>query len=383
MNQKLTATTHPVDFNHLSPLDFSRLCFWFVDDSGEYEKVEFYDGSGDKQRDVIGYVNSEEIHYYQCKRYKDINYSEIKKELELLKSHIDSKGIPKPARLYFVSSTEVSPSAKDKVKDLCQKLDLADLTFWGPVILDKKIKANPAALSNFFNLGDTNDENRPVVDIEGLIAYGTEGYTFDTVNNGETKAIDIKWSLQGFGFSYIGTPTVFSLTSGEKKELRINLKGDFMKKDPIKEFRLHFEYRDSNNKKYYSDRMLNIEKVNSGAFYRIAAEAGVFIPPQRQHEFNILNIDSLPRNGASYGYAVDYSYEGQSKTIEVFVSHTLIAIFGFSDKEVAHAVRELAENKIEKMINSSSFVSELNLNSYLLDEPLNGYEAYKYIRNKI
>jgi hypothetical protein len=382
MSNKLTATTHPVDFNHLSPQDFSKLCFWFVEDSGEYENVEFYDGPGDKQRDVIGYINDEDIHYYQCKRYKSISYSDIKSELEDIEKHISEDEIPFPKRLYFVSSVEVSPKAKDQSKKLCGKLNLPELAFWGPVILDKKIKANPNALKNFFNIEKSENTERPILDLEGLVSYGTTDYSFTVVNNGKTKAVDVKWQLLGFGFNYLGTPTVFSLESGAKKELKINLSGDFMKKIPIKELRLRFYYRDSEINKYYSERLLNIEEVNSGAFFRIAAEAGIFIPPQKFAEVEINSVESLPRDGARYGYAINYNYDGQARVLDIFISHSLVSVFDFSEDAIKAAIRELGEKKIAEMIKTQSFIKRIDLNTSMLEESLQGFEAYKYMRSK-
>ena len=66
----LTATHHTLNFNSLSFDKFEELCFWLVDETGEYELVEHFGGGGDKNRDVVGYTPEHELDYFQCKRYR-------------------------------------------------------------------------------------------------------------------------------------------------------------------------------------------------------------------------------------------------------------------------------------------------------------------------
>ena len=197
----LTATRHTLNFNSLSYDKFEALCFWLVDDSGEYEKVEYYGGTGDKNRDVVGYTIDEEVDYFQCKRYEGLSFGVFKEELDSLLGHIAAGDIKKPRRLCFVLSSQASPDAKDKTKKYASEKGLPEPSFWEPVILDKKVKKNADALENFFEIVQKKEEERlPQVDTTGLIAYGTHDTTFKIVNHGNITAVDCSWSLVGFGW---------------------------------------------------------------------------------------------------------------------------------------------------------------------------------------
>ena len=136
----LTATHHTLNFNSLSFDKFEELCFWLVDETGEYELVEHFGGGGDKNRDVVGYTPDHELDYFQCKRYDSLSYSILKDELDSILVHIDANEIKGPRRIYFVLSSSVSPEAKDKAKEYAKNIDLPEPAFWEPVILDKKVK---------------------------------------------------------------------------------------------------------------------------------------------------------------------------------------------------------------------------------------------------
>lgn len=61
MDGILNATRHTLDFNNLSHDKFEEFCLWLVEDSLEYEHAEHYGGSGDKNRDIVGYTFDNEV----------------------------------------------------------------------------------------------------------------------------------------------------------------------------------------------------------------------------------------------------------------------------------------------------------------------------------
>lgn len=384
MNNSLTATYHTIDLNLLSPDKFEHFCFWLVDDSAEYKTVEYYGGPGDKGRDVIGYTYDDDLDYFQCKRRKDLNYSLLKTELDGIASNVKEEKIKPPRRICFVLSSSVSPDAKDKLKQYARRINLPEPNFWEPIILDKKVKNNPQALKNFFNISKKREENLPQVDVDELIATGTQESRFMVVNNGDIPAVDCSWQILGFAWNgYPGTPTVFSLKPQEKRELRIAMPVDFMKKNPIKELRIRFKYRDGRNNWYYSERFLNVEMVNSGAFFRIHPQPGKYVPAQALIRFSIDSIELLPLTGLRKTRLATYSYNSKARNLVIEISSTLPATWQFNNDELEYAFKELAERKIMQMIRSSRFENKFVVNIYLKPTQKTGFEAYKELRESV
>ncbi len=385
MSDSLTATYHTLDFNLLSPEKFEHFCFWLADDCGEYKEVQYYSGSGDKGRDVIGCTFDGDLDYFQCKRYASLNYGILKEELDRIANHVKKGKIKKPRRIYFVLSSSLSPDAKDKLRSYAGTVDLPEPDFWDPVVLDKKIKNNSQALKNFFNISDQTEEDYPQVDVDGLIATGTQESRFTIVNNGGIPAVDCSWKILGFAWGgYPGTPTVFNLAPQEKKELRIAMQHDFMKMNPVKELRLHFEYRDGKNNWFYSERFLNVEMVPSGAFFRIHPEPGEYVPAQSLIKFSIDSIEPQPPTGLRITILVTYTYKTKIRYLTIEVSRTLQqGIWKFSNDELQYAYRELAERKIIQMIRAGRFEEKFVINSYLRPTQKTGFEAYKELRDSI
>lgn len=383
MENSLTATRHTLNFNSLSFDKFEELCYWLVDDLGEYQSVEHYGGTGDKNRDVIGYNYDNELDYFQCKRYEGLNYGFLKDELDGIAKHVKDEEIKKPHRIYFVLSSTVSPDAKDKLKKYALEIDLPEPTFWEPVILDKKVKRNPEALENFFGISSKKEEHLPQVDVTGLIAYGTHETRFTVVNHGETSAIDCSWRLLGFNCTYPGTPTVFDLKPQETRELIIAMIGHFMGQNPWRELRLRFEFRDNKNNWYYSERKLIAEPVNSGEFYRIRAEAGEYITATPLIKFTIDSIDYLPPTGLRATRLVTYTYNNIQRNLTIQMSDTISSIWQFNPDEIEAAFKELAARKITQMIKTGKFEDEFVINTYLKPTLKTGFEAYQDLRDSI
>lgn len=385
MNGSLTATRHTLNFNSLSFDKFEELCLWLVEDLGEYKIVEHYGGTGDKNRDVIGCTYDDELDYFQCKRYEGLAYGVLKTELDGISKHIKDGAIKRPRRIYFVLSSSVSSEVKDKLKSYVKEIDLPEPSFWEPVILDKKVKRNSGALENFFGISDKKEEHLPQVDITGLIAYGTHDTTFTAVNHSGVPAIDCSWSLMGFAWGgYPGVPTVFDLKPQETRDLRIAMPGDFMKQNQIRELRIRFKFRDNKNNWYFSERMLSVELVNSGAFYRIKAEAGEFIPARPLTIFSIDSIEPIPPTGIRTTVLITYTYNKETRHLIIELSHTLrYGIWRFNIEESNYAIKELAERKIIQMIEAKRFEEKFVVNSDFKPTQETGFDAYKELRDSI
>jgi tetratricopeptide (TPR) repeat protein len=147
-------------FEDLSPRQFSRLCFWIVDNLQEFSDAEYYDLTGDKNRDVIAKrynKNSKQNEkcYFQCKRYKKIDYNVLKKELDGINHHSCQNPSFKPERIYFVLACELSPSIKDDVKKYGKTIGFHTILFWARTELDKKVK-DTKAYQEFFSQDDSH-----------------------------------------------------------------------------------------------------------------------------------------------------------------------------------------------------------------------------------
>jgi len=149
-----TSSRDILHFGNFPPERFTRMCFWLVERSSEFDRAEYYDMTGDKKRDVIGYkynrVGKEGKWYFQCKRYKKIYPGQLKKELDGIKRHVDEDENFKPDRIVFVTACPVSPSCKDDVKKYAKTLSFEIIDFWDNVKLDEKVKANPETEEEFF-----------------------------------------------------------------------------------------------------------------------------------------------------------------------------------------------------------------------------------------
>ncbi|KKS98530.1 MAG: hypothetical protein UV73_C0001G0051 [Candidatus Gottesmanbacteria bacterium GW2011_GWA2_43_14] len=384
MNNQLTATHHTLDFNLLPPDKFAQIGHWLAEDTGEYRTVDYYEGSGDKGRDVIGITHDEDLDYFQCKKYKDITFGVLKTELDKIAGYIKTGEIDRPRRICFVISSPASPDARDKAKAYAQSVDLPTPDFWGPVVLDKKVKTNNQALKNFFNISE-EEEHLPQIDVDGLIAGSNQETRFTIINTGDVPAIECSWEIKGFAWgSYPGQPKNFTLAPQEKKELRIAMEHDFMKKNQIRELRLHFEFRNGKGSWFFSERLFKIQLVPSQAFYRIHPEPGDYIAVQPLTKFTIDEIESRPPTGLNVTTSVKYTFQKETRYLEIQVSRTLQeGIWRFSTDELNYALKELAERKIFQMIRTGDFEDKFVVNSYLKPTQETGFEAYKELRDSI
>ena len=194
--EKITSTRHLLPFRNLSDDDFERLCYWVVEKSSDFDSVQHYGMTGDKNRDVVGYKHNtsgkREKWYFQCKRYRTISFSAFKKELDSINEHRSKVQDFLPEAIVFVTACSVSPSCKDSVEQYARSFFSGPVYFWTDIELDEKAKTTGAD-KEFFNAGFNADEladkvaerlaviSKPIFQQSGQLA-GSEAKKTDSVN---------------------------------------------------------------------------------------------------------------------------------------------------------------------------------------------------------
>jgi formylglycine-generating enzyme required for sulfatase activity len=150
----LTASTHVLPFDRLSPQDFERLCLWLVEREG-YARAEHLGLAGNEQgRDVIAYKpteHGEELWYFQCKRHASINAKTLTGEVDKYLRLAHENPHLWPTGVVFVVSCALSAKVREAVAAYCRQNGLAS-EFWGQTELDMRIKRHADLLREFFNL---------------------------------------------------------------------------------------------------------------------------------------------------------------------------------------------------------------------------------------
>lgn len=134
-----------VTFSSKSPEEFVKVVYEIIERSKEeYIDVQYYDGSGDKGRDIIAYkyrVGKKEQWYFQCKRYDEISFVTFKNEIDKIMEHSQKDENFRPDGVVFVTACKVSVRCKDDSKVYSRKLGLSEVIFWTDVELTAKAKA--------------------------------------------------------------------------------------------------------------------------------------------------------------------------------------------------------------------------------------------------
>jgi hypothetical protein len=150
----VTATTHVLPFDRLSPAEFERLCLWLVVREG-YVRAEHYGLAGTEQgRDVIAYRptdQGDQLWYFQCKRYRTIGAATLKAEVVKYRDLAREKPHLLPVGAVFVVSAAVSARVREQVGAFCQENGMA-YAFWALTELDMRCKRHPDLLQEFFGL---------------------------------------------------------------------------------------------------------------------------------------------------------------------------------------------------------------------------------------
>jgi tetratricopeptide (TPR) repeat protein len=152
----LTSTAHTLPFDKLDSSTFERLSLWLVKLRG-YLRVEHYGLAGTEQgRDIIAYLQTEgneELWYFQCKRYKEIDAGTLKKDVDKIRGLITVRPDLKPIGIVFIIRCAVSAKIRDEVKLYCSSFGM-ESEFWAHTELDMYVKEHPLIIQEFFNLPD-------------------------------------------------------------------------------------------------------------------------------------------------------------------------------------------------------------------------------------
>ena len=132
-------------FSSKSPEEFVKIVFEIIVRSKEeYSDPQCCDGSGDKGRDIVAYkyaIGKKEKWYFQCKRYKEIWFSNLKKEIDKIVEHSKVDNSFHPDGIVFVVACKVSSSCRDKIEKYARESGLGEIVFWTDVELTAKAKA--------------------------------------------------------------------------------------------------------------------------------------------------------------------------------------------------------------------------------------------------
>lgn len=405
----VTASNHILPFQRLSSDDFARLTFWILKRSPKYQKVEYYDGMGDRQRDVVAHTLDNKKHYYQCKKYQQISATTLKKELDLLKPHCDKNPEFKPDEIIFIVGCRISPQARDGVKQYGVILGFVNITIWSEVELDERAKATDGVLEEFFGFNKdlvrsvvqevlnvegnkkTTREHQdiPVLDLEGLRRSGGstgQFILFNITNLSQTqKAIDCQWEIRGFDYSFRSTDDDrFSLQPNSSKEVTYRLDGEKPYQNEVSELSLVMEYKDMNGSSYFTRREIKQVQVRSGAFYDFV-RGGQFYSAEQMVDIGIASISNIGLNGDRYQSEFEVKTGGKTQIVTIGISRTFLSVWGISnDKDkIESATAELGSRVIRKMLLKNELDDYLFVTQDFPQDYQNGFEGYRLLRDSL
>lgn len=405
----ITATTHILPFQRLSSGEFVRLCFWILKRTANYSKVEYYEGMGDKQRDIVAHTSDNKKHYYQCKKYQDISAATLKNELDLLKKHSEEDLDFKPSSIIFIVGCKISPQARDEVNKYGSTLGFDDITVWSEVELDERANATNGVLEEFFGFSKdsirtvvqeilNSEDNKkgvkypmdaPVLDLEGLRRSGGSTGQFiliTIVNNSQTqKAIDIQWEIRGFDYSFRSAESdQFSLQPNANKEVTYRLDTEKLSQNEIKELSLVMEFKDIHGTMYFTRRELKQVKVPSDDFFELQ-KGNTFHPAEQIVDMGIKSVSEPYSTGDNQKCDFEVVIGGQSQVVTVGISRTLLSTWGIdSDNEkIRSALAELGSRIVRKMILKEKLEDYMFVTSDFPSDYQNGFEGYKKLRDSL
>lgn len=153
---RTTSTQHDLDFNDLSGVNFEHLVLSLLLEDSEFIHPEHYGGGGDRGRDIVAIKQVGKVSekwYFQCKRYKRIEYSQLEKELEKIHQHSIEDPDFRPDGIVFAISCTVSAKTKDKIKKRAKEMGMCKPHFWTKQELNARVRKSPVTLDVFFDIG--------------------------------------------------------------------------------------------------------------------------------------------------------------------------------------------------------------------------------------
>ncbi len=142
----------------LSDEDFERLIFGLLECEQKFDTLEYYGGTGDGGRDIIGIKHEsgrKKMWYFQVKKYQRFSYVHAKPEIEKLINNPTEGFIPDV--LVFAVSCKITPNAKDRIIAHAKKVGIPNIEFLDEIKLDRRIKKYPKLEKEFFSADDAGE----------------------------------------------------------------------------------------------------------------------------------------------------------------------------------------------------------------------------------
>lgn len=235
-------------------------------------------------------------------------------------------------------------------------------------------------------LDEITVDNAPVLYATNSIRRtgGPKGHFahFTIKNIGREPALDIKWEIRGFTYSWPSKDDPFELEPNQVKEVEYPISQEKPFNELVSELNIVMEYRDARGRSYFTRRELKQEKVPSGAFYEL--KASTF------HSPSILVDDGLDL--ISGPHLLDDRHEAEFKInteegikiAKIGVGRTFLSVWGFNSKEeIKQALLELGHRKMRKMAKESRVQDYVFITDNFLQEYQRGFEGYRILRDSL
>lgn len=231
----------------------------------------------------------------------------------------------------------------------------------------------------------TEDKDMPILYATGIRrSGGPKGY-FDYItikNIGKTIALDIHWGIRAFAYEWRPTEEPFELEPNKEKEVVFPISTQRIFTEVIPELNVIMEYKDADNKTYFTRRELKQVRVTSGAPYELKADT--FHPPSILVDDGPRLISEPVRNGDRTEATFKIDTKDGVKEVKIGLSGSLIAVFGFDkDELVKQAILELAHRFIRKMVKTGNITDYCFTTHDLPEHHPGGFEAYVLLRNLV
>ena len=235
-------------------------------------------------------------------------------------------------------------------------------------------------------LDTTTTDNAPILYATNSIGKtgGPKGhFVYFTIKNiGKETALDIKWEIRGFTYSWSSKDDPFELEPNQVKEVEHPISQEKPFNELVFELNIVMEYKDARGRSYFTRRELKQEKVPSGAFYNL--KASTF------HSPSILVDDGLDL--ISGPHLLDGRHEAEFKInteegikiAKIGVSRTFLSVWGFNSKgEVKQALLELGHRKMRKMAREGRIQDYIFITDNFPQEQQSGFEGYRILRDSL
>lgn len=237
----------------------------------------------------------------------------------------------------------------------------------------------------FVNKDTPEKQDTPILYATGIRRSGGSDGHFEYIkikNIGKNIALDIHWGIRAFAYEWRSTDEPFELEPNKEKEVVFPISGEKIFTEAMPELNVIMEYKDADNKAYFTRRELNQVKVPSGAFYELKADT--FHPPSILVDDGLRLISEPVRNGDRVEATFKIDTKEGAKEVKIGLSGSLITVLGFDkDELVKQAILELAHRLIRKMVKENNLVDHLFTTYELPEHHEGGFDAYIKLRDLI